>query len=194
MTKATRRPSSRDKILDAAMTLVAEGGVQQLTMEATAAAAGVTKAGVVYHFKTRDDLLAAVVDNMARDIDVYSRAAEDSRTPLARRQSVENTSNLQRGLLDQVDMTLEMPTQLQHLMRSLLDARASHPSALRPVQALFERGYEVMATSGDPGRALLVSLAMDGMQLIDLLQLHQFSPAQRKAVKKAARELIAELN
>ena len=193
MTKATRRPSSRDKILDAAMALVAEGGVQQLTMEAAAAAAGVTKAGLVYHFKTRDDLLAAVVDNMAREIDVYSRTTERSRATLAKDGIAKNESELQQGLLEQVDITLDMPMQLQRLMRSLLDAHASHPAALQPVQALFERGYEVMATSSDPGRALLVSLAMDGMQLIDLLQLHQFTPAQRTAAKKAARELIAEL-
>ncbi|WP_289241881.1 TetR/AcrR family transcriptional regulator [Delftia sp.] len=79
MTKTTRRPSSRDKILDAATALVSERGVQQLTIEAAAAAAGVTKAGLIYHFKTRDELLVAVVESMARTIDLYSRAAEEQR-------------------------------------------------------------------------------------------------------------------
>ena len=79
MSKAARRPSSRDKILDAAISIVAEAGVPQLTIEAAAAAAGVTKAGLIYHFKTRDDLLAAVVETMASEIDVYSRAKDASR-------------------------------------------------------------------------------------------------------------------
>lgn len=197
MTKPTRRPSSRDKILDAAITIVAEAGVPQLTIEAAAAAAGVTKAGLIYHFKTRDELLAAVVETMANEIDVYSRAQNAStgaaKDPRARTPGKPH-SELQAALLEQVEMTFDMPEQLQRLMRSLLQAHATNPTVMPPVQALFERGYEMMATSGDPGRALLISLAMDGMQLIELLQLHEFTPAQRKIVKKAAQERIVQLS
>ena len=194
MTKATRRPSSRDKILDAAIALVAEGGVPQLTIEAAAAAAGVTKAGLIYHFKTRDDLLTAVVENLARELDVYGRTAEAaSRTALGQSRSARAHNALQLALLAQVDMTLNVPAQQQRLMRSLLDAHGSHPAALRSVQALFERGYDMMAKGSDPGLALLISLAMDGMQLIDLLQLHTFSAEQRDAVKQAAQDLVAQL-
>ena len=90
-------------------------------------------------------------------------------------------------------MAFDMPEPLQRLMRSLLQAHATHATVLQPVQALFDRAYGQMAQSGDPGRALLVSLAMDGLQLIDLLQLHTFTPEQRAAVKQAAQELIAQL-
>ena len=200
MTKPTRRPSSRDKILDAAITIVAEAGVPQLTIEAAAAAAGVTKAGLIYHFKTRDELLAAVVEAMANEIDVYSRAKDASRAAKGPRAMAPGKaqanpqSELQAALLEQVEMTFDMPEQLQRLMRSLLQAHATNPAVMPPVQALFERGYEMMAASSNPGRALLISLAMDGMQLIELLQLHEFTPAQRKIVKKAAQELIVQLS
>ena len=40
----------------------------------------------------------------------------------------------------------------------------------------------------------VISLAMDGMQLIELLQLHEFTSAQRKIVKKAAQDLIVQLS
>ena len=197
MTKPTRRPSSRDKILDAAISIVAEAGVPQLTIEAAAAAAGVTKAGLIYHFKTRDELLAAVVEAMANEIDVYSRAKDASpgaaKGPRAMTPGKPH-SELQAALLAQVEMTFAMPEPLQRLMRSLLQAHATNPTVMPPVQALFERGYQMMATSSDPGRALLISLAMDGLQLIELLQLHEFTPAQRKIVKKAAQELIAPLS
>ena len=193
MTPTPRRSNSRDKILAAATRLVAEGGVPQLTIEAAAAAAGVTKAGLIYHFKTRDELLTAVVEGMAREIDVYSRGAEPARNAAAKASARPHPDALKYALLEQVDMAFDMPEPLQRLMRSLLQAHATHAMVLQPVQALFDRAYGQMAQSGDPGRALLVSLAMDGLQLIDLLQLHTFAPEQRTAVKQAAQELIAQL-
>ena len=193
MTPTPRRSNSRDKILAAATRLVAEGGVSQLTIEAAAAAAGVTKAGLIYHFKTRDELLTAVVEGMARAIDVYSRGADPARNAAAKASARPHPDALKSALLEQVDMAFDMPEPLQRLMRSLLQAHATHATVLQPVQALFDRAYGQMAQSGDPGRALLVSLAMDGLQLIDLLQLHTFAPEQRTAVKQAAQELIAQL-
>ncbi|WP_336695586.1 TetR/AcrR family transcriptional regulator [Delftia acidovorans] len=193
MTKTTRRPSSRDKILDAATALVTERGVQQLTIEAAAAAAGVTKAGLIYHFKTRDDLLVAVVESMARTIDLYSRAAEEQRASRVNDASRGSQSELQSAMLELVEMTFQMPPQLQRLMRNLLEAHFSHPDLLPPVQALFERSYGIASECADPGRALLISLAMDGMQLIDLLRLHQFTSEQRNAIRRTVEELISQL-
>ncbi|WP_433165832.1 TetR/AcrR family transcriptional regulator [Kribbella sp. CA-247076] len=55
------RPSSKIAILDAAFRLAGrdEGSVE-ITFDATAREAGVTKGGVLYHFPTRDDLVIAV--------------------------------------------------------------------------------------------------------------------------------------
>ncbi|MDH1334614.1 TetR/AcrR family transcriptional regulator [Comamonas thiooxydans] len=193
MTKTTRRPSSRDKILETATALVAEHGVQQLTIEATAAAAGVTKAGLIYHFKTRDDLLTAVVENMAREIDVHSHAVEAQLGAQAKRAAGRVRSELQLLLREQLEMTFNMPPQLQRLMRSLLEAYSSNPRVLPPVQALFERSYAAIGNSNDSGRALLVSLALDGVLLIDLLQLHQFTPEQRKSIRTAVEDLVTQI-
>ena len=53
--------SGKQRLIDAAAQIVSTQGVQQLTLEGVAAAAGVTKGGLIYHFKTKDDLLAALV-------------------------------------------------------------------------------------------------------------------------------------
>lgn len=193
MTQTARRPSSRAKILEAAAALVAERGVHQLTIEAAAAAAGVTKAGLIYHFKTRDDLLHAVVESMASQIDIYSRTVQAPRTSKSASAAARGDSNMREALTELVEMTFDMPSDLHRLMRNLLKAHSSHPNLLPPVQALFERSYAVASESADPARALLITVAMDGVQLIDLLQLHQFTPEQREAIRKAARELIAQL-
>ena len=59
------RPSKRTKLLQAALKLAGEVGIRGLTIDAVATEAGVTKAGVLYHFRHRDDLITAVLDYIA---------------------------------------------------------------------------------------------------------------------------------
>ncbi|MPY51956.1 TetR/AcrR family transcriptional regulator [Streptomyces acidicola] len=54
------RPSSRNLILDAAIRVTERDGITGLTLESAAEEAGVTKGGLMYHFRTRDDLLLAI--------------------------------------------------------------------------------------------------------------------------------------
>lgn len=54
-------PDRRSVILDAAASLIAERGYRGTTILAVAEKAGVTDAGVLYHFKTKQDLLLTVL-------------------------------------------------------------------------------------------------------------------------------------
>jgi AcrR family transcriptional regulator len=54
-----RDPGLDDEILDAAVQLIAEGGVDALTMDAVARRAGVAKASIYRRFASKVDLLAA---------------------------------------------------------------------------------------------------------------------------------------
>src|ERR1700729_204833 len=54
------RPSSRTQILQAAVRVTEQHGITALTLEAAAQEAGLTKPGLMYHFRTRDDLLIAI--------------------------------------------------------------------------------------------------------------------------------------
>ncbi|MER6914415.1 TetR family transcriptional regulator [Streptomyces sp. NPDC000594] len=54
------RPSSKNLILDAAVRVTERAGITGLTLESAATEAGVTKGGLMYHFRTRDELLLAV--------------------------------------------------------------------------------------------------------------------------------------
>jgi AcrR family transcriptional regulator len=61
------RPSARFAILDAAFRLAGrDSGAAPITYEATAREAGITKGGVLYHFPTREDLVLAVTEYVAR--------------------------------------------------------------------------------------------------------------------------------
>ena len=46
------RPSARARLLDAAVAVVRRDGAQALTLDAVAAEAGVSKGGLLYHFRS----------------------------------------------------------------------------------------------------------------------------------------------
>lgn len=53
------QPSTRDRIVSAAARLFYGDGIRAVSMDAVAAAAGVTKRTLYYHFTSKDDLVAA---------------------------------------------------------------------------------------------------------------------------------------
>ncbi|WP_229052005.1 TetR/AcrR family transcriptional regulator [Aeromicrobium sp. Leaf350] len=62
MPEPAHRPSQRPALLDAALGVVRDG--ESLSLESAARAAGVTKPGLMYHFATKEALVAALVDHV----------------------------------------------------------------------------------------------------------------------------------
>ncbi len=60
------RPSNRSAVIEAAHRVATRMGGADFSFEATATEAGLTKAGVLYHFPSRQDLVLAVVQYVAR--------------------------------------------------------------------------------------------------------------------------------
>ncbi|MEV6590658.1 TetR/AcrR family transcriptional regulator [Streptomyces acidicola] len=60
------RPSQKNVILDAAIRVTERDGITGLTLESAAEEAGVTKGGLMYHFRTRDDLLVAIQKHLTQ--------------------------------------------------------------------------------------------------------------------------------
>ena len=84
---SARSRVTRQKLISAASKLIVEKGINSVSVVAVAKAAGITRPGAYYHFKTRDDLLEAVredtdhqlVRTLAGSKDdkyLYSHAAE----------------------------------------------------------------------------------------------------------------------
>lgn len=61
------RPSNRPAILEAAVRVAAHDPITTVTIDAVAAEAGMTKAGVLYHFPSKNDLLVAVQEHLAAE-------------------------------------------------------------------------------------------------------------------------------
>ena len=84
---SARSRATRQKLIAAASKLIVEKGINSVSVVAVAEAAGITRPGAYYHFKTRDTLLEAVrndtdhqlVRTLAgskEDKYLYSQAAE----------------------------------------------------------------------------------------------------------------------
>lgn len=188
MNNSERRPgrsSSRDRLLDAASDVVSQHGVQHLTIDAVAAAANVTKAGLIYHFKTRDDLLEALVERMIGELDVRARLPKQSPTGEASPKEV---------LIQLARDTFDMAEDQRQLMTNMLAAVSSHPHLIGPAQALFARSYDwLIGSSPEAGKALALAVALDGITLLELLNLHRFTPLQREAMRTALDSAIHDL-
>lgn len=61
------RTSKKDLILDAAVGLIEASGMDAVTYEALAEAAGMSKSGMVYHFPSRRDLLLGIHRHLAAE-------------------------------------------------------------------------------------------------------------------------------
>ena len=65
----------RRALIDCAATLAMERGLQAVTVQAVAAAAGVTKGGLFHHFATKEKLIEAVFD---AQLDIFGAAVEEA--------------------------------------------------------------------------------------------------------------------
>jgi len=73
------RPT-RDRLLDAFEALLIEGGERSATLDAVAAAAKVSKGGLLYHFASKDSLVDGVLDRL---VALAHQDAENIRTASA---------------------------------------------------------------------------------------------------------------
>ena len=139
---------TRAKLLDAAAAVSRRDGPQALTLDAVAAQAAVSKGGLLYHFKSKRDLLDALVarwlDEFQEDIDAaeggfvagYVRASDGAKAEES----------------------------------GLLAALVAEPAVLAMVRDRYATWQDRIATEGgDPVEATVARLAADGLWLADLL-------------------------
>lgn len=67
----------RDELLDAAEDLLCDQGSASLTLSAVADRAGVSKGGLLYHFRTKEALIKAMVERLIDDFDHLLAAQHD---------------------------------------------------------------------------------------------------------------------
>ena len=182
-----RRPSQRERILDAAEAVVRDDGAAHLTLDAAAERAGVSKGGLLYHFKTKESLLQAMIDRHMQTLRERHAAALASLPPGPGRE-------LKAWAL--VAIANEKNAADKRMSCSMLAAAANDPRLTEPFHQFQQwrlRTVQEAAAAGLPFvRAAAIILALDGLGLLELHQVSPYDTTQRRAILEDILRLIDE--
>ncbi|WP_280316797.1 TetR/AcrR family transcriptional regulator [Nocardia wallacei] len=171
--------TTRDRILDALESLLLDKGMSQVTLENVAAAAGVSKGGLLYHFKSKDALLAGLVRRLGE------RTEEQLNTAAAQGKSVAEWY-LQTPSPDNDTDALELAL-YRSMVAAMRTVDAAHDEHDDEVQQALVEVLDSWSTGlddeiDDPVRADIIRLVGDGVYLRALLGLSPIDPARYRAV------------
>jgi AcrR family transcriptional regulator len=176
-------PGARDRILDAAEQLVSAAGASNLTLDAVAQSAGVSKGGLLYHYPTKDALLIAMLERHIEQIDARCELA---RAGLAADDAPGHLKGHVLGLLRSTAVRAELGT-------ALFAAAANNPSLLDPIRQRYADSVAKLAAHPCTfSRAAIVTLAVDGMMMGDVWRLTPFTPEQREQIVEELLRLVDE--
>ncbi|WP_159612293.1 TetR/AcrR family transcriptional regulator [Glutamicibacter sp. JC586] len=145
-----RPPAARGKVLDAYISLLCEEGERAATLDATAARAGVSKGGLLYHFASKEALAEALIEaaevHIAHDLELMSTADEGASSYFIRTSA-------------EVDTELD-----RHLVALHRLAQAGVKPALEALESTSERWFNcVLDEIGNRDLAHLVILTGEGL-------------------------------
>jgi len=172
-----RRTIDREAVLDAAERVVSRAGAARLTLDAVAAEAGISKASVLYDYKTKQTLINAVIERRVAVEDGRIQGFIDELGPAP-----------DAPIRGRIAATLpSIPDEERSVAISLCAALAQDELLRQPIQKIFrERIEEILRTSEHPRGAMLAFLAVEGLKLIEWFGLHAWPEPER-------RRLIAEI-
>jgi AcrR family transcriptional regulator len=155
----------RDTLLDAAEAVVARQGIANLTLDAVAAEAGMSKGGLLHHFPSKDRLVEGLV----------TRAAENWRAcwTASYEKAAEGPGRMTRALLQNCLSDAKSWTeQLRRSSAAVFAALAQNPSLIEPMRAAYSDLHRQIAEDGlPPGVGEAVATAIDGLWLYWVLGL-----------------------
>ena len=171
--------SARDRLLDAAETLACSVGAANLTLDGVAQAAGVSKGGLLYHFPSKDALLAAMLERHVDQLDASCCKLLETLP----------AGDAAAGLKAWVLSMLQPDPVRRDMGAAVLAAAANNPALL---DCLRERHAarigQVVASSGNFALAAVIMLAVDGFVQSEIWRVSTFTDEQRAAI---VRQLLA---
>ncbi|MRW91610.1 TetR family transcriptional regulator [Duganella sp. FT80W] len=168
-----KRVIDQEQILDAAEQVVARDGAARLTLEAVAEQAGISKASVLYDYKSKQALIAAVVQRAVRNDNAHNDAVIASLG--------EVSSVAIRGRIAAAAQPLpeEFRAVALNLCAALTQDRELRAHVQNNQAAVIDK---VTATAAQPRGALLAYLALEGLKLLESLDFHRWPQEQRSAI------------
>ncbi|SDJ51357.1 TetR/AcrR family transcriptional regulator [Microbulbifer yueqingensis] len=174
----------KDEIIRAAEEVVREKGARKLTLDAVAAQCGLSKGGLLHHFRTKQALLQAMLESaVAREggcaADYLARAGDGPGTALAAR----------------IHSMFSLMQDDESLPRSLIAAVAEDPALLEPIREKEERvRREICASVKDPELAQLLLFASRGMFFARVFGLMEPGDPQFERLRERLLAMAADID
>jgi AcrR family transcriptional regulator len=175
-----RPPHAREAVLAAAEALVKDIGAANLTFDELVRRSGITRGGIVYHFRTKDALLEALVEH---DLDQWRKRVADKRS---------HTTGPAADLAAYIASSTEPDEESSRLCAGLLSAASSSKALNEPWRLYFAQHHvDVNRKQADPVLATLLSLAAEGLFWQETLGLSPLGASERRAVVQRMLALAA---
>lgn len=182
MKRSAGRPSSRQRILDAAESLAREQGSANISLDAVAARAGLSKGGLLYNFPTKAKLLEALVEQ-------YIGRAEEA---LARSEEV-HKAGPNAVALAYIDYYRQEICTHPKPASGILAAIAENPELIDPVRRHQRQLVQtIREKSDDLTLSLITVLVVEGIWSMRMFETNCLAADETDAVlDRLARELAA---
>ncbi len=176
------RHSRKVEILTAASKIVSERGIFNLTLEAVAEEAGISKGGLLYHFPSKEALVEGMVEHLTNNY----------------REKIANNAEMDPEEKGQwvrayVNVTFNQVYQNKDMNAGLLAAKAVNEKLLDPIRELYAEWQQEIEEDGlDPVKATIIRLASDGIWLAELFDIYHIEPEKKAEVYKTLLEWANE--
>ncbi|MBW7857442.1 MAG: TetR/AcrR family transcriptional regulator [Leptonema sp. (in: Bacteria)] len=183
--KKTNTKSVRYKILEAAYRVVQDQGAAHLTLEKVAWETGVSKGGLLYHFRSKDDLIRGMVEEHVHQ----------------ERQKIFNHLNQNPTFVETMQRFLQ--AELKNEGSSLIDenkvgaallpAVLENPTLLEPVKDFIKELNTKTDELDDPVMGYILRFAFYGLHFASMMQINLLSKKQKQQVLKRMIQITENL-
>jgi TetR/AcrR family transcriptional regulator, transcriptional repressor for nem operon len=157
-------PGKRERLVAAATQMLYEHGVEKTTLADIAAAADVPLGNVYYYFKTKDALVAAVIETYGQAYDVMSAELDQQPTPQARLKALIQAWVGNRELL--ASHGCPVGTLTCELDKRTDSLRAQAATVLAQLVGWAQRQFEAMRRPDARELAVALVAAYEGIALL----------------------------
>jgi len=170
MDNATRSERSRAAAIQAALAIIARDGPGRLTLDAIARESGISKGGVMHHFRTKGAVVTALLEHLTER---FGKFTEDYLAGIG--------PDKPGAILEAQIATLRESIATPHsAFLAILGAVAENPELLAPNRDKDIETLEVVrAEAADPDLAVLRLMAARGLHLMSLLGICPVSAEER---------------
>ncbi|WP_018922858.1 TetR/AcrR family transcriptional regulator [Salsuginibacillus kocurii] len=172
--------AKREELLQAASRVIAEQGVKRLTLDRVAQEAGLSKAGLIHHFPSKEALIEAM------NAQVTAQFAHEIE------QSYQAEGSYNRAYLNGSLKELNGPDTL-NIKNSILAALATNQDLLAPWEEEYSRLKNVMGQENVPSElTAIIRLVSDGLWFAKMFDLEPVDLSEQERIKSYLFHLLEQ--